>query len=194
MKYTNDQIKDKYKENAKEILRQLNLIKKELTEDELVINFNGKDDVSVNNNEQISKEFSEDFKLIFEPFYSKNLIRTFNLDSFDLEKDIDRYVEFITLEDKIFKTSIIPLKFIHMQVICNLNTDKKNRDDFIACLPSLFFYNTKTGVLTTNFLANTLGDINKGIFHNQKLFSSKADLKKRPEIRPNLKVVNGGKE
>lgn len=194
MTYTKEQIKDKYKGNSEEILKQLNGINKELTQDDLVINFNDKDDVSVNNHELTAESFQEDFNVIFENFCMKNKMHYLDLDSIDLEKDRETNVELITLENKIFKTNIIPLRIMHAKAMLYINVYTKNRDDFLTCLPSLFFYNTKTQLLTTNFLANTIKDIRNNNFDEQELVSFSQELRILPEIRPNLKVVNGGKE
>lgn len=189
MKYSEEQIREKYGENADEILRLLLNIGYELDEHDLVINFTGKHEESIRNMKEIIYEFTSDFEK-----FANMLALGFNLKSFlelQSQEDKKKSVEFISLEDKIVKINLLTLRILYIRTLLEECSNIQEEEEEIHIpIPFYFIFNAKSNRLIAPFFSDFKA--NPGIPKN--IVCAKVTVMTPVEIRPNLKVVNGEKE
>lgn len=188
MKYSEEQIREKYGENADEILRLLSNADYELGEDDLIIKFLGGEEESNKNILEVVEVFKEDFSLIPSMLYSEGYLESF----IDLasKNEKEKKVEFISLEDKVIKINLLTLRLMFIKTLLGECSRIKLEDKIHMLIPFYFIFNAKNNYITFSFLSNF--ETNHIIPKN--LLCAQANVMTPVEIRPNLKVVNGEKE
>ncbi len=216
MKYTNEQIKDKYKHKKVQLFDFFNFELFGLSDDHLLIDFSdptnilaGSDDnlnlirvsdtyikdyhmtceIKVKYGDKVSNHITEIFKIIL------------GLDLIDWEKCRETYVEFITLEDKIVKFPLIIFRMTYIKAVLNINMDFTKEDDFFVVSPRFFIVNTKSLEVDFFFESVSYKELEdaeeKGIkvitIPEASFISLRAKLNSPLEIKPYLRVVTGEK-
>lgn len=188
MKYSEEQIREKYGDNAIDILGILSYTNYELGEDDLVISLLGDDEDSEKNILEVIEVFTEDFSHVTNILFSEGYLESFI--ELGYKNDKEKMVEFISLEDKIIKINLIPLRLMFIKTLLSNCSDIQGGDKIHMLIPFYFIFNAKTNYLTVSFLSNF--ETNTNIPKN--FLCAQAKVIKPVEIRPNLKVVNGEKE
>lgn len=189
MKYSKEQILEKYGENADEILYLLLNVDYELGEDDLVIKFLGSDEDTLKNLFEVLDDFTSDFEKL-----PNMLDLGFNFTSFlelQSQEDKKKSVEFISLEDKIVKINLLTLRILYNRILLekcyNIKEEKAEIHMFI---PFCFIFNAKSNLIIASFFSDFKTNPGKP----KNIVCAKVTVMTPVEIRPNLKVVNGEKE